>query len=315
MRTAWRTQLNLGARVSGATLLAGSLAFAGLAAFPVAGNAVVLPANEQVVETESSDACQVVSARLNWGVKESFRSYISGSIANGEWVTDNGAGYETPEFFWESEDGELTSDLSGGAVSFQGGVHFTGHDGALQMDLANPTIEFVDRESAYLLLDFGATDTAQEGAPTSAQLRAAKIELGSSLEASGSNLVVSGAPARLTSEGAAAFNGEYGDYAAGDEMDPVSLEATVSGCEFGVVEQPADDAAQSAGESSATAEPVDTAPASAEQQIPWIPIVIGGVAILVIGVTAGMLIAGRTRPEQAQQTQQDEANTPADPEI
>ena len=92
MRTSRRTQWNLGARVSGAALISGSLAVAGVALLPSAVSAVALPVNKQVVQSESSSTCQVANARLDWGVKESFRSYSSGSIANGEWVTDNGAG-------------------------------------------------------------------------------------------------------------------------------------------------------------------------------------------------------------------------------
>lgn len=250
----------------------------------------------------SGSVCQVTSADLSWGVKESFRSYISGSIANGEWTVDNGAAYETPNFIWKTDSGEISSDLSESSISFVGGVHFTGHDGALQMDLANPTIEFVDAETAYLLLDFGATDTAQEGAPTSAQLRAAKIEVAPSLSAKGDKLTLTDATVRLTAEGASAFNGGYGDYTAGAEMDPVSLAVTVTGCELGEV------VAQAPAE--ATAEPAEAA-AEEPQQVPWLPIIIGGVAILVIGVTAGMLFAGRKRPNKdAAPTEPGEESTP-----
>src|SRR5690606_23738697 len=42
--------------------------------------------------------CTVTDAELVWGYKESFRSYISGSIAHGEWTVADGAAYETPNF-------------------------------------------------------------------------------------------------------------------------------------------------------------------------------------------------------------------------
>ncbi|QIM17329.1 hypothetical protein G7067_04885 [Leucobacter insecticola] len=254
---------------------------------PVFQSAPAAEASPLVAEGSGS-VCQVTSADLSWGVKESFRSYISGSIANGEWTVDNGAAYETPHFKWVKDSGEISPDLAASTLSFVGGVHFTGHGGALRMDLANPTIEFVDTETAYLLLDFGATDTALEGAPVSTQLRAAKIEMGPSLQAQDDKLTLTDATVRLTAEGAAAFNGGYGDYASGAEMDPISLTATVTGCELGEV---VPDAPM----------PVDTEPqgelvAADPQQVPWLPIIIGGVAILVIGVTAGMLFAGRKRP-------------------
>ncbi|MBK0417715.1 HtaA domain-containing protein [Leucobacter sp. CSA1] len=282
-----------------------------LGAAILGGGLLLAPATAQaaplVAEETTSADCTVTSSELRWGVKESFRSYISGSIANGEWTTDNGAGYETPEFIWSTDAGELSSDLESGTISFTGGVHFTGHGGALAMDLANPSIQF-EGDAAYLLLDFGATDTAQEGAPASSQLRAAKIELGEALSTEGDALTISGATTRLTSEGAAAFNGDYGDYAAGDEMDPVSLTAAVSGCELGAVEIAAPAEPDEEEPAPAPAEPV------AQQQVPWIPIIVGGVAILVIGVTAGMLIAGRGKGKSAGAGAPDGAAASQDPE-
>ena len=235
--------------------------------------------------------CAVSSAELSWGVKESFRSYISGSIANGEWTTAGGASYETPNFLWHGDAGEVSTELDAGTIPFTGSVHFTGHDGALAMDLANPTIEFAANGAAYLLLDFGATDTAQEGDPAMSQIRAAKIDLSAALATEGDTLTVADAPARLTSEGAAAFNGDYGSYAAGDEMDPITLTAAVSGCELGAAAPRVSEPAGADGEPEPAAEPA----APAAQEIPWAPIVIGGIALLVIGVTGGMLIAGRKR--------------------
>ncbi|HEV8012740.1 MAG TPA: HtaA domain-containing protein, partial [Pontimonas sp.] len=38
-----------------------------------------------IPSTVSEDACQVEDVSITWGFKESFRSYISSSIANGSW--------------------------------------------------------------------------------------------------------------------------------------------------------------------------------------------------------------------------------------
>lgn len=269
-----------------------------LAAAGVVGAALIAApttATAALLKAEGSGECVVDSAQLNWGVKESFRSYISGSIANGEWTVSDDMAYETPSFIWTESEGTFAGDLSEGTVQFTGAVHFTGHDGALEFDLADPGIEFDGEDAAYLLLTIGATDTANEGGVAQGeQVRAAKIDLAGFIETSETQLDINGAVPRLTSEGAAAFNGDYGNYVSGDELDPIVFTATVSGCslvaaEAAVVEEPPVEEEQ---EAVATSAP--------EQSIPWLPIGIGAVALLVIGVTSGMLIAGRKKKPAAQ---------------
>lgn len=277
-------------------IAAGSLAVALLAA-PAAASAAPLPA-------EGSGDCSVDSAELRWGVKESFRSYISGSIANGEWTVSDDMRYETPEFIWDQSRGEVEGSLDSGAISFTGAVHFTGHDGALQFDLRDPVIEFEGVDTAYLALTVGATDQGAAAAVQAASVRVAKMDLEGSLSTAGSELEIAGAVPRLTSEGAAAFNGDYGSYVAGDELDPATLTATVSGCELG------ESAAATAETEEPTAEPA--APAQeGSAQIPWLPIVVGAVALVVIGITVGMLIGGRKRPAP-HAPQAEDGETPAE---
>lgn len=268
----------------------GSLALFAIAAPATAATAAPGPqpapatAAPTVVQTEASGACAVEAAELRWGVKESFRSYVSGSIANGEWTVSDDMRYETPDFIWDAAQGELQASPVSGSVAFTGAVHFTGHDGALQFDLSNPVIEIEDADTAYLGLTIGATDDGDASAVQAESVRVAKMDLAGALSTSGGELEIAGAVPRLTAEGAAAFNGEYGSYVAGDELDPINLTATAAGCEFGET--------VAAPEPEAPAEPT-TAPAPAATEVPWVPLVVGGVALVVIGVTLGMLIAGR----------------------
>lgn len=259
-----------------------SVAVAALAALPTVANATP-------VSAETTSSCVVDSAQLDWGIKESFRSYISGSIANGEWTTSDEMTYETPAFIWTESEGEVASDLTSGSIAYTGAVSFTGHEGALQFDLADPAIEFESPDTGYLSVAIGATDEADAGGAVESDLvRVAKLDLGGSLEASGTDLSINGAVPVLTAEGATAFNGEYGSYVSGDELDPIALTATVNGCELLEQETAAPEV---------TPEPTQEAvPISApEQNVPWIPIIIGAVALLVIGVAGGMLIAGRKK--------------------
>lgn len=266
---------------TGIAAISAALLALGLFSVPAAAQAAY-PA-----QSSERTPCEVTAAQLNWGVKESFRSYISGSIANGEWTTSDDMRYETPEFVWDQSTGAYDPSLDSGSIEFTGAVHFTGHEGAMQLDLANPVIEFEGGDTAYLQLVMGSTDQAG-GAVTDEPVRVAKIDLAGKVKSSGTELEIAAAIPRLTAEGASAFNGDYGSYVAGENLDPVTLTATVSGCEL-------TESAPSA--SPEEDEPTMHASDQSEAQIPWLPIIVGGVALVVIGVTVGMLISGRRKPQ------------------
>lgn len=303
-----------GALVAGAALMGGLLVAPSAA---LAQPAVAAPAHAEPVLAEDAAACRIADATLTWGVKESFRSYISGSIANGEWTVSDDMRYETPSFIWDEVAGDVAPELGSGSIAFTGAVHFTGHEGAMKLDIADPIIEFAEDDTAYLSLTVGSTDTADSGGEAVGEsVRVAKIELDGAVEADGTALRLVDAPTRLTAEGAAAFNGEYGSYVAGEDLDPIALEASVSGCTLGAQEA-APQQEESGGTSAEGAQAETPAePAAAEKtRIPWVPIGIGAVALLVIGVTAGMLFAGRGKGKAAPPVFDagDPAEAPEDP--
>ncbi|GAA1573607.1 hypothetical protein D3229_01860 [Leucobacter aridicollis] len=261
------------------------------AALLVAGGLVVGPAGAASAQTTAADSCAVSGAELRWGVKESFRNYISGSIANGEWTTENGASYETPAFSWPNGAGAVAPELDSGSVKFTGDVHFTGHGGLMKLDIRDPELVFTGSESAQLVLGMGSTDT-DEAELTYERVVAGKVDLAGYDAGEGSTLSIPSAQVRLTAEGAAALNGDYGDYVAGAEVDPLSLTMTVSGCDLASSTATQPPAAEA--ETAAPEAPEATTPAP-EQPVPWIPIIIGGVALIAIGVTSGMLIADRRK--------------------
>ena len=161
--------------------------------------------------------CPVESATLNWGFKESFRSYITG-LASGEWTTADGAGYATPEFTWTETGGAWDGERSSG-LQFTGSVRFTGHEGALDTTIANPRL-VLDGARGALFLD--VTGTTQDGQPVSAQgIEFAELDLSAAEhDQDGDLVVISGIPATLTEAGAAAF----GSYEAGEPLDLVTIE-------------------------------------------------------------------------------------------
>lgn len=185
------------------------------------------------VETPATDAptpqptatCAVTDATLSWGFKESFRSYISGTIANGEWTVADGASYATPDFGWSAGAGAF--EQFDGRVTFAGSIRFTGHGGVLDTTVANPQLVFADATTAYLLLDVsGPTMDGDEVDETGVSF--VQLDLGAGdVSVDGSTITATDVPTTLTAAGHTAFP----NYEVGTAFDPVSFTiATASGC-------------------------------------------------------------------------------------
>jgi hypothetical protein len=267
------------------------MSIASLLFVPVAAHAIQPHAMSPspLKTTDEAAPCQVTGGTLTWGVKESFRAYISGSIANGSWEASDGASYTTPNFQWSQASGSIDPATGTGSVSFAGTVHFTGHDDVLDLTFANPTIEFDGDGKASLLLDARSTDATGKVTIDAKQEWVADLTAPFPLASQGEPLTFSDMSTVLTNSGAKAFAGFYEPQA---ELDPVSVSLDFTGCDVGQLVQNAPPA-PTASEPPTVAEAPVT---ESSTEIPWIPIVIGAVALLVIGVTAGMLISGRKHP-------------------
>jgi hypothetical protein len=176
-----------------------------------------------VVETVG---CPVSDATLTWGFKESFRSYISGSIANGEWTVSDGATYEVPNFGFASGTGGYDGETGEGLIGFTGSIEFTGHDGALDTTVANPQVRFIDADTAVILLDISGE--TQDGTATDQQaVEFVELDLSAAAVTNVDGAVtITDAPATLTSAGSAAF----GTYETGEAFDAVTLAFTTPEC-------------------------------------------------------------------------------------
>lgn len=168
---------------------------------------------------EQAPGCEVGSATLEWGFKESFRAYIDGSIANGEWTVADGATYDTPTFGWRSGVGTIDEALVG-EIAFTGSVRFTGHQGVLDTTIADPVIRFEGPDRATLVIDVSGP-TMDGTVIDAADVPFAAIDL------SGAGVVtrregvlyVEAASTSLTAAGTQAFP----DYAEGEAFDPVTI--------------------------------------------------------------------------------------------
>lgn len=193
------------------------MAGAGLIAAPAAQAAA-----PGMLDTAASEACAVTDAELTWGFKEAFRSYISGTIANGEWTTADGATYATPDFSWTSGAGNYDGSSGEGLLGFTGSITFTGHGGILNTTVANPQLRFDDADTATLLLD--VSGVTQQGVDVTEQaVEFAAVDLSAAtLTVDEAIVSFAAAPAVLLEPGAAAF----GTYEAGEELDPISVTFT-----------------------------------------------------------------------------------------
>lgn len=174
-----------------------------------------------------SEACTVTAGDLTWGFKESFRSYISGTIAHGQWEPIDGAAYTTPAFSWVMAAGTASPEGAPAEVAFAGGIHFTGHDGLLDTTIANPTLVIDGPAHATLRLDVSGVSmeaalAGESTVDTAAQVPFVDIDLTAmTVDETGGvvTLVATDAPTAITADGFAAF----GNYEAGAAFDPISF--------------------------------------------------------------------------------------------
>lgn len=180
-----------------------------LALSPLLG---VAPASAAV----SEGSCDIVEAGATWGFKESFRAYISSSIAQGEWLVSGDVGYDTPDFVLTSGSGSLAPDLTSGDLSFSGAIEFLGHGGILDTTLGNPSLTMTGTREALLTIDVTG-DTMEELSVDLERVRFATVgwsESDVTLDSESGLWEVRGAVVTLTREGAEAF----GTYPPGETL-------------------------------------------------------------------------------------------------
>jgi hypothetical protein len=232
--------------------------------------------------TAALGACTVEGATLNWGYKESFRTYIEG-IARGGWTLTDVA-YEYPQFVWANGTGTFDGESGAGLIGYGGGIAFTGHDGALNTTLSNARVELAG-STGYLVFDIAGT--TQSGQVVDQQgVRLAEYAVPDAALADGV-ITLDAVPTTLTDAGAAAF----GTYAAGEELDPVSAVIPV-GADCGSAPV-APEKSESEGSAAATA--VTAVPDV--QGAPVWPWIVGGLVLVALIAGGGVLIARRGKGE------------------
>lgn len=267
------------------------------AAIGIGAGAVATAASATAVVTPG--ACTVDAADITWGFKESFRSYISGTIANGEWQTDGGASYTTPNFSFTGGTGAYDPDAATGDVAFPGAIHFSGHEGLLQTSVSAPTLQLTGAGTARLLLDISSVPMEQALAGdntvhTATQVPFVDIDLSSAtVTRTDADVTIVGTelPTAITPEGFAAF----GNYDAGTAFDPIALTVHAT---CAPTEDEATPTAEPTAEPTATtdapaAAPTSTSATDAVTDTGWVPWAVGGGVVVVLAAVGATLLVRR----------------------
>ncbi|MFF1510749.1 HtaA domain-containing protein [Streptomyces sp. NPDC058326] len=187
--------------------------------------ATLVPAGTAHAETRT-----VQGGRLDWGIKSSFQSYVTGPIAQGSYgLTRGAATVGGSQFRFHSAQGSYDPASGTFEAAFSGGVHFTGHrtaDGTYELDLtiSRPRV-LVQGGDGTLYADMASKARGSGRTTVTARVPLATLDLrGVDMRGGGSPVSLSGVPATLTAQGATAFAGYY---PAGTALDPVSLTVDV----------------------------------------------------------------------------------------
>lgn len=184
-------------------------------------SALTLGALAFIAPTTAQAIPSVETGTISWGLKASFRSYLATGAAQGLVTTSGGATDDGTRTTFPNAAGSWTAAAGSVArkanASAEGSVNFTGHDGLLNLTIADPSI-VVDDSGAFLVVD--ATDSDGQD---HADLKLAELDLTDAVTEDGFTVTINAAPATLTAEGESLFlyNGNP-MYSAGDALDPVS---------------------------------------------------------------------------------------------
>ncbi|MEV0317906.1 HtaA domain-containing protein [Streptomyces sp. NPDC050658] len=177
----------------------------------------------------------VQGGRLDWGIKSSFQSYVTGPIAQGTSTLQGGAAtVGGSQFRFHSAKGSYDPDSGAFTAGFLGGVRFTGHKkgGSYELDLtiSRPTVK-ISGGSGTLYADMVSKAKGTGKVTTSAQVPLATLGMsGIDMKGGTGPIALNNLPATLTSQGAKAFAGYY---TAGTELDRVSLSTDLAAASAG----------------------------------------------------------------------------------
>ena len=200
-----------------ATVLTAAAALAAAPLFSASAFAAHESAPGSISRLEPAKPAQLTGS-AEWGLRQSFRSYIKTGPAHGSWELLDGA---TGEFNFPVDDGQSITADTPGTITFKGGVHFTGHDGQLDITIANPVVKFTGPDTADLLLNVKSKAMGAANVTDYGQVEFAKLSNITIQHDGDKKLTVKAPKVTLTAKGAEGFANFYKE---GTELDPFSFE-------------------------------------------------------------------------------------------
>ncbi|MFF1915293.1 HtaA domain-containing protein [Streptomyces sp. NPDC058239] len=172
----------------------------------------------------AADQGAIVDGTLDWGVKKSFRTYVTGPIAHGKVETTAGAGTSGDGYRFPDATGHFDADRQTLNADFDGKVRFLGHEenGAYTLDLSLTGMEIqVNGTKGTLIADVSTKDRETKKVSTYTGLAVADLKLPTGeLAAKDGVVTLSAVPATLTADGTKAFGGMY---RAGEQLDSLTV--------------------------------------------------------------------------------------------
>ncbi|MFF4216332.1 HtaA domain-containing protein [Streptomyces nondiastaticus] len=161
---------------------------------------------------------------FHWGVKKSFREYVVNGPANGKVELSDGAVKSGEGYRLTKEDGKFDAATSTLDLNFKGQVHFTGHDG--QLDLAFSKFKVHASGTSGTLTADVATKDPKAGTTTKTVKLAVLTLPADALKAKDGVVFLPAVTAKMTDEGAKVFSYKgktFQGYKEGAEFDPVTV--------------------------------------------------------------------------------------------
>ncbi|TBO56345.1 hypothetical protein EYS09_28440 [Streptomyces kasugaensis] len=162
----------------------------------------------------------VVDGTLDWGVKKSFREYVTGPIGGGKAELGGGAATSGAGYRFPKGHGSVDTGKSALTADFNGSVRFLAHSGALDLKFGNLKVK-VNGTKGTLVADVSAKSRASGKVTTTQAMPVADLAVPAGALTPVKNVVtLDKVPAKLTAAGATAFDNMY---PAGQALDPVTL--------------------------------------------------------------------------------------------
>ncbi|AYY12668.1 LPXTG cell wall anchor domain-containing protein [Actinobacteria bacterium YIM 96077] len=188
-----------------------------------------LPAGETAQVTVSTEPGSTAGdGTLDWGVRESFRDYIEGGVANGSIeVHDPATRNDDGTFRFADGEGHVDSDRA--ELSFAGQIHFAGHDHGqgplLELTITDPQV-VIDGDTGVLVADVASKSLDSGEIVEYPEVDFAALDLSDHpLNVDDGTASATDVPATLTAGGVPAFADFYEE---GAELDPLSFAVTVT---------------------------------------------------------------------------------------